>query len=229
MRRTARFVAASLVFVAAVGSARADTFYVVVFGAESKPPRPKYSHSWATFVRLPGCAPCGPPAPAAGPVEWLTISWLPCKVELTPNVPFSEPGRNFSLEKTMEIVQSQCECVTAFGPYQITEELWCRACKQKVLLESGDVRYKTIDTTYNPRRVSNCIHALTSFNRENARLRIGRTNFGDVASYYITNSYDIWICNTHQIHCWVGDLLGLGAYPIKWRTLDQGPPRGRND
>jgi hypothetical protein len=229
MRQTARWFAAAFVLIAAVGAARADSYYVVVFGAESKPPRPKYSHSWATFVRVPGCDQCGPPVGDSGPVEWFTISWLPCKVELTPNVPFSEPGRNFDLPTTLSIVYDHCEQVSAFGPYQIQKELYCRALHHKRLLESGEVRYKTIDTTYNPRRVSNCIHALTSFNRENARLRIGRTNFGDVASYYVANSYDIWICNTHQVHCWVSDLLGLGAYPIRWRTLDQGPPRGRND
>src|SRR3954465_15055539 len=43
------FAAVLLLF---AGVARADTYYVVVFGAQSDPPRAKYSHSWATFVRL---------------------------------------------------------------------------------------------------------------------------------------------------------------------------------
>src|SRR5437764_1181592 len=92
--RTARLWGIPLVLLAAFGTARADSYYMVVFGAQSMPQLPRYSHSWATFVRIPSDCGCGRPADAA-PVEWFTISWLPCKVELTPNTPFAEPGRNF--------------------------------------------------------------------------------------------------------------------------------------
>ena len=224
MPRPARHWAAALALVLTANAARADKFYVVVFGAESKPPRAKYSHSWATFVRIPGGCPCGPAVPNAGPIDCFTISWLPCKVELTINTLFAEPGRNFDLHRTFDIVLSQCEHVTAFGPYEIKEELWCRALKHKHRLESGEVRYKTIDWVRNPNNVSNCIHALTSFNTDNKRLRIGRTNFGDTASWYVTDSYWKDICCTHRVDCWVADLLGLGGYPIRWWTIDQGPP-----
>src|SRR5205807_7033705 len=79
MIRTNRFWLAAAVL-AALGSARADTYYVVVFGAQSKPQRPRYSHSWATFVHVRGDCADGPPADAAA-VEWFTISWMPCKIE----------------------------------------------------------------------------------------------------------------------------------------------------
>ena len=224
MPRFARFTAAAVALVVAAGAARADNYYVVVFGAESKPPRPKYSHSWAVFVRIPGCAPCGPPAPDAGPPEWFTISWLPCKVELTVNTPFAEPGRNFPLDQSIEIALAQCEYITAYGPYQIQPELYCRAAKHRQKLESGEVRYKTIDFTRNTNKVSNCIHALTVFNPENRRLRIGRTNFGDTASWYIADGYEEWVVCKQQIHCWVADLLGLGRYPIEWKRVEDGRP-----
>ena len=75
MCRTARAWVTAVVLLVAAGGARADTYYVVVFGAEPKPQRPKYSHSWATFVRIPGCAPCGPPAqiqlPNIAPIHFL--------------------------------------------------------------------------------------------------------------------------------------------------------------
>jgi hypothetical protein len=225
MTRTPRLLGALITLFITLGTARADTFFVVVFGAESRPPRPKYSHSWAAFVRLPGCEACGPPAPSAGPPEVFTISWLPRAVEIHPNRPFPEDGFNFDLHTSFQIVLSQCERVMAWGPYQITPELFCRARQHAALLEGGEIRYKTIDVRYSPRRVSNCIHALTVFNTENKRLRIGRTNFGDTASYYITDSYRDWIIDPCQVHCWVADLLGLGQYPIRWRTLEQGRPR----
>jgi hypothetical protein len=228
MLRSARYWIAVVGLFAGVAAARADTYYVVVFGAQSRPQRPKFSHSWATFVRIPSGCPCGPPPPNAGPAEWFTISWMPCKVDLTPHTLHSEPGRNFDLHATFEAVLAHCEEVTAYGPYQIDQELYCRATRHLRLLESGDVAYKTIDTTFNPRRVSNCIHALTTFNPEHARVRIGRTNFGNVASYYVTHSYLPWIVCPHQTCCWVADLIGVGAYPVKWRTLDQGRPAHRD-
>src|SRR4051812_28584681 len=70
MLRPTRLWVPAVGLLAVLGSARADTYYVVVFGAESKPQRPKYSHSWATFVHVPGGCPCGPPVPDAGPAEW---------------------------------------------------------------------------------------------------------------------------------------------------------------
>ena len=146
---------------------------------------------------------------------------------MTLDAVFAEPGRNLDLSGTFDIVLSQCQRVTAFGPYQICEQLYCRARNHKERLERGEVRYTTTDVVRNTNRVSNCIHALTVFNRENPRLRIGRTNYGVVASYYVTESYWDWIVCPKQVHDWVADLLGLERYPINWRRLEQGPPRRR--
>ncbi len=221
----ARWLGALVALAAALPAARADTYYVIVFGAVASPQRPKYSHSWATFVRLPGGDCCSPPAAGRGALEFFTISWLPRAVTLQPLTPFPEEGANFDLHTTFRIVLEQCEHVSAWGPYQITDELYCRAWRQRQRLEGGEVRYKTIDIRFNTRYVSNCIHTLTVFNTENARLRIGRFNFGNVASYYITDSYRAWIIDACRVHGWVADLLGLGQYPIRWRTLEEGRPR----
>src|SRR5947209_7255130 len=49
-----------------------DRYYLLIFGSQSQPLRPKYTHSWATAVRVtdqgPGQAPL---------VEASTISWMP--------------------------------------------------------------------------------------------------------------------------------------------------------
>jgi hypothetical protein len=214
MKRSIPFLLACLLL-GVSGVARGDDYYAIVFGAESKPQRPKYSHSWATFMRVP----------SAGPFEVVTISWLPTAIELHPNRLRAEPGANFDLPTTLQIVMSHCEEVAAWGPYRIECELFCRAQRQSCRLASGEVKYKTIDFLRNSQRVSNCIHALTVINPENRRLRIGRTNFGDVASYYVADSYRPWMICPHEIECWVLNLLDLQQYPIKWRTLDQGRPR----
>lgn len=192
----------------------ADDHFVVVFGAETRPPRPKYSHSWAAFVRRPaGCPP-----------EVFTISWLPRAVELEPLAATPEPGTNFDLDTTFRIVLSQCEHVSAWGPYQVTPELYCLAARHKQRLESGAIEYKTIDLLYNPMRVSNCIHALTAFNRANPHPFVGRYDFGEVASYQITDGYRRWMCDPCREHCEVAAALGLGRYPIRWRRLADGRP-----
>ena len=115
----------------------------------------------------------------------------------------------------MRIVFSQGEQVTAWGPYQISAELYGRALRQKLRLEGGEVGYKTIDAVRNPNAVSNCIHALTVFNVENRPLRVGRTNFGHTASYLVAESYGPWIVGEDRVHRWVAASLGLGQYPVE--------------
>jgi hypothetical protein len=222
-----RGLLAMLVLLAAGGGVRADSYYVVVFGAESKPQRPKYSHSWATFVHVCGDDVCGPPTADAA-IEWFTISWLPCKVELTPNRPFAETGRNFDLPTTFDIALAECESVWGFGPYEIDCRLYKEAHAHYCRLQSGRVRYKTLDWERDPRRVSNCIHALTVFIPFHFRVHVGRVNYGAVASWDVTRSYERYIICKNQV-CWVADALGLAQYPIKWRTWDDGRPRPRNE
>ncbi|MFL5341173.1 MAG: hypothetical protein ACJ8F7_13580 [Gemmataceae bacterium] len=221
MLRTQRLSLAIVALLLPATAARADNYYVIVFGAESKPQRPKFSHSWATFVRLPASE---GPSLAPTPIESFTISWLPQVVVLHPLRLRPEPGANFDLPTTLQAVLSQCEEVAAWGPFEIQERLYCRALRHKQQLEADEIRYKTIDFAHNPNRVSNCIHALTVFNTENRRLRVGRTNFGERASFQVAQSYADWIVNSCQTHCWVADILGLNDYPIKWRSLEEGRP-----
>jgi hypothetical protein len=228
MTRCHRFLLASLAILLLAGTASADHCYVVIFGAQSRPQRPKYSHSWATFVRIPG-PPCGPPAPDSGSAEIFTISWLPTEIELHPNRLLPEPGMNVDLRSSFQIALSQCEEMSAWGPLEIQPKLFCLAARHAQRLASGEVQYKTIDFAHNPKRVSNCIHALTVFNTEKLRPRIGRTNFGEIASYYVARNYEDWYICPSQVHCWIADLLGLGEYPIKWRRLEDGRPRPRRE
>src|SRR5437899_9593298 len=186
MSLSRRVLITALAILCLAPAARADTFYVVVFGAQSKPQRPKYSHSWATFVRIPG-SPCGPPTGDAGAAEVFTISWMPAAIEVHPNRMLPEPGINLDLPTSFDVVLSQCEEVSAWGPLQIQKELYCLARRHSQRLASGEVRYTTIDFAHNPLRVSNCIHALTVFNYERLRPRSGRTKFGEGGSYYLAD------------------------------------------
>src|SRR4051812_38260799 len=123
MRYFVRHLTVLAMLLASGLAARADYFFVIVYGAESKPQRPKYSHSWATFVHVPDAQGC--------PAEWFTISWLNCDGALQPLRLLPEPGRNWGLHETFASVYSYCENVDAFGPYQICPDLYCRAFREK--------------------------------------------------------------------------------------------------
>src|SRR5262249_61030774 len=69
-----------------------ETFYVLVFGSQ-RPVinQPKYTHSFATFVRVVG-DPCHPEACC---VEAFTISWLPLTGDVRVYTLLPECGRNW--------------------------------------------------------------------------------------------------------------------------------------
>jgi hypothetical protein len=68
-----------------------ERFYVIVFGAQSLPRLPAFTHSWATAVRVVEC-------PSKCPVlEAHTISWLPASLDIHPLRLTVEPGVNLGL------------------------------------------------------------------------------------------------------------------------------------
>ena len=64
-----------------------ERFYIIVFGSQSTPRRPKYTHTWATVVRVTGADSPGEPA-----VEEHTISWMPATLNIRPLARIPETG-----------------------------------------------------------------------------------------------------------------------------------------
>src|SRR5947209_13374239 len=86
--------------------ARADEYYfVVIFGAESVPKQPRYTHSWATFVKATGCG----PDLNTFRLEAFTISWMPATLDIRPLALLPEPGVNLDLHTSLRYVLSQRE------------------------------------------------------------------------------------------------------------------------
>jgi hypothetical protein len=197
-----------------------EAYYVMVFGSQQTPPKPNYSHSFATFVcaTWPGDEPCA----ASVTLEAHTISWLPANMIVRTNALFPECGHNFDLYETLCYVYRNKERVSMWGPYQIDKGLYERAMRQIALLESGEVRYKADDMGRKPNRVSICIHAVSSI-AEGYRLRVAEPGWGQTASFAITKRFRPWIIEEDEVHAWVGSALGLDEYPIIYR--DWTPPR----
>ncbi len=216
MRRIVAIMLSSVVpfFAAAAPCSACERYYVAIFGSQTIPPNPNYSHSFAVFVRVVTPDPGAPPALAT--IETHTISWLPANMIVRTRALFPEPGYNFDLYTTFRYVYSNCERVSIWGPYEIEPCFYERALRQIALLQSGEVRYKADDMFRKSDRVANCIHALSSV-AEGYRLRIAEPGFGETASFAITKRFEPWMIDRGQVHAWVGSAIGLDSYPIIYR------------
>src|SRR4051794_10578379 len=85
-----------------------ESYYVMVFASQSHPKLPRYTHTWATFVRAAGEG----ADPDAYALEAHTVSWLPATIAIRPWNPCPEPGANLDLYWTLAVVTSQGEGVT---------------------------------------------------------------------------------------------------------------------
>jgi hypothetical protein len=204
-------------------SARADDFYyVAVFSSQRTPNNPDYAHTFAAFVHASGEGAC----PASFTVEdCVCISWLPAYLVIRTRSLLPECGHNFGLHETIKYALANDERVSAWGPYRIDKKLYDNARRQVGVLESGEVRFKPVDTGYPTDRVSNCIHAVSSC-AEGYRLRILSPGFGDTASWVVTQRFRPFILNTDETHEWVYSYLGLQDYPITRRDFDRNPRTG---
>ncbi len=214
-RQSLRGILAILALGWAVAGRAQESYYVMVFGAQQTPPRAKYSHSFAVFVKT-----SGRPGPGCL-VETHTISWMPRSLAIRIRALLPECGKNLAIPTTFHWICSTRQRVSMWGPYQIKQDLYDRGLAQIALLESGQVLYKAVDTGYRSDHASNCIHAISSI-VDGYRLRIVSPSFGETASYYITTRLEPWFigCCTHD---WVIAAAGLGGYPVIRRPLE--PPR----
>jgi hypothetical protein len=206
--------------VAVSGSCRADEFYfVLVFGAQRVPNRPKYSHSFATFVHAVGQ---GPDIDTYA-LEAHTISWLPETMDIHVCRPLPERGRNFDLDTTLQGVRRMCDRVSMWGPYQIRRELYDSALEQIARLESGAVQYKAVDVLHRTWRTSNCIHALSDVLNDQGRLWVLSPGFGENASAHIVSRYAPWLIDPDQVHDWVALRLGVDTQTVIRREFSEKP------
>ena len=205
------------------GSAHAEEYYfIALFGSQTSPNNPDYSHTFATFVRASGAGPC----PTAFVVEdSFTISWLPASLRVRTRALLPECGHNFGLHETLRYVLSEGEHVSMWGPYRIDEELYNGAVRQLGVLESGQVRYKAIDSGRPTDRVSNCIHAVSSVG-DGYRVRVLSPWFGETASWIVLQRFRPHIINKDETHEWVYAYLDLACCPILRHDFDPNPQAG---
>src|SRR5262249_51300479 len=104
-----------------------ERYYLMVFGSQTTPKIPRFTHTWVTFVRAPG--PCIP-------VEQNTISWMPASMFIRTWRPYVEAGVNLSMTGSIEMARGYGERVSMWGPYEIPPGLYRKLLLQKTYIES---------------------------------------------------------------------------------------------
>ncbi len=191
-----------------------EHFYVIVFGAESTPKLPRWTHSWGVFIHTAEQGPGRPPA-----IETHTISWMPATLEIRPWCFHIEPPVNLNLHETLQYVLGMGERVAQWGPYECRPELYYRAVAQKQFLESGRIGYQCVDTVGEAGWLGNgsdCIHAITDMDPLYSRSRYRLIRYGMAASRFIARELQRrdMLLHPDQTQDWLNAYLGLDAYPI---------------
>lgn len=199
---------------AAMTAPPGERYFLLVFGSQFTPKRPKYTHTWATVAKVTGCD--GPHAPV---VEEQTISWMPASLDIQPFSRHVEKGANLTLPFTIEEMLRNDESVSVWGPYEVSPGFYYRFGVQKSFLESGVVGYQCTDSFGEAARYGNgcdCIHAITDMDPQYSRDRYPLSFFGNGASRHIVHQMSIRpvIINPEADHGWLLPLLGLDKYPI---------------
>jgi hypothetical protein len=200
----------------------AERYYAMIFGSQSSPKLLRYTHTWATFIRVVGEG----DDPRGFQIYQHTISWLPSSLVVRTWSPFPEQGVNLDLYATLDAVSRNGESVTMWGPFEIAQPIYARSLRIKAILDSGVAQYRAISTPQNL-LVSDCIHAVAAVDPVFGRghyplIRIGKPASRFIARQVMTRS----IFDQYQTHAsWLIPMLGLDRYPIEVVPPQQIPKR----
>ena len=136
---------AASALLSAPGFGRAgERHYIIVFGAQSHPKLPRFTHTFATIIKVSDC----PPGCTIPPIEAQTISWLPQTLVVHSFRCQDEPGVNLDLPATLNWAADNRMRVSQWGPYALEGEFYYRLEDQFRRISSGAYRYKAVDVLY---------------------------------------------------------------------------------
>lgn len=200
-----------------------ERYYMLVFGSETTPRVPRYTHTWVTVVKTLEAADAAPRV-----AEVHTISWMPADLDIQPWRFTPEPGRNLELHETLRMALDNREHVALWGPYQIRPRLYRRFLLQKEFLESGRMGYQCIDTvgTGADGSACDCIHAVTDMDPQFERRYYRLTRFGEAGSRFVVRQlFERGLLVGEDAAPWLDGPLGLCRYPIERRDYRDRPHR----
>ncbi len=192
-----------------------ERHYLLIFGAQSHPKLPRYTHTFATFVKVGDCPADG----AAPPFHAYTISWLPQTLKVRPFRCSNEPGVNLDLETTLRWAGANRMRVSEWGPYEIEGEFWHLVYNEYLRMQSGIYRYKAIDPFTRGSLTTDCIHAVSDVDYRHSRAEYFFVRNGDPASRHLVFVLldRERVLADHGDLSWLNTALGLDPYPIQRR------------
>jgi hypothetical protein len=198
------------------GSARADTYYMLLFAHQSPVINwPSTSHTWSVFVRVDDTGRI---------VETHGINWFAADFTLNFFGP-AEKGVNRDYSETIATAINKGYRVSLYGPFAIDAELFRRARAQEGLLESGAREYKLLDLGFRPGS-PNCMHAVTDleYDRPYTRTLFAR---GDRGTLKVARHLERWILpdnalREYRTYPGIARQLGVDDPRIVKRQLSKG-------
>lgn len=195
-------------------------YYFILFGGQSIPFKPNTSHTFATFVKAT------PTADGAVSLEPLTISWLPAEGPVQPLRLRSVPGKNWSLEETFAITARNNARISMWGPFETDATRYALAVAQTNTLNSGAVRFRSVDSLGRNRSVVHCVHALTFADPNLQSLRQPVLKVGEPGTSKLAVKYaDSGAFAGTATHDWLIPALGLDKVGVIRRELGEYVPR----
>lgn len=205
---------------APTGSAQCQTcdssrYYFILFGGQGVPFRARTAHTWATYAKTT------PMVNGQIGVESFTISWLPADGNVKPYRFRPEPGRNYDLPDTLAIMGKYNSAISMWGPYEITFDHYAMGEEQLRFLNSGQVRFRSIDSFNLNRTTVNCVHAVTHSSPMTQQyiqpvIRVGEPGTSRLAKLYLRNG--AWPRYPESAD-WLIPVLGLNTYPMLTQRL----------
>jgi hypothetical protein len=187
-------------------------YYMLIFGAQTQPKIPRFTHTFCTIVRVTD----PPPGCSGFSMEAYTISWLPQTLKVKPYRLWAEPGRNLTLDETLRWCAQNRMHVSLWGPYAIEEWYYWRVYQEYARFQSGEYLYRAIDS---PRRgdiASDCIHAVTDVDAFDQRTTYPVFRSGDPVTRKFVQilSQRGRLMIPPEDTSWLEAALGLSCYPI---------------
>ena len=196
-------------------------YFFTLFAGQSVPFRPNTAHTWGTYAKVT-TTPDGKLC-----VETVTISWLPVTAVVRPYRLRPEAGKNWSLAETFAIMAGNNAQVSRWGPYETDGVRFEMARNQAAFLESGQAKFRSIDSFNTNEHVINCVHALTSAGPAVRKyiqpvIRVGEPGTSRLARLYNRGGA---FPTYPERHDWLLPLIGADAYPTIPREPGEYIPR----
>jgi hypothetical protein len=161
-----------------------DRYFIIPFAYQNHGNDPEFSHSFISVIRVLSDNKQSRLTPGLKTrryknrnFEAFTISWLPRDFTSNPHLcvfdgvgsrvipqwndcPLS-PGKNFTLEETINLAAREKVAVAMWGPYEIDKQAFDLAVGRKRLLDGGKIKYRADDRLYRRNQIAiNCFHAM---------------------------------------------------------------------